>query len=264
MKYSVEVRGVALCVLAFLLFIINLWPGSTHVPATSPVSEDLYDPILVKQLRSVDDLMAHTDSVARSKNIGLQSVAYWNEMAQVLRYRFYHGYAYYTPADNWIAYLSGTLVWDHLHAIVVPDDILKHPMAACSQQSIVLMACMKRRGVPHRAVKFAHHYAVEGRLEDRWVYFDTNMEPVLWAGERQSFTTYRERGRFEQMYAHRLDPIRSSFVLQFRSYGDESAAPAPNATIFHKVTGGVSRLLWVLPLVCFVYINHRRSVEREE
>jgi hypothetical protein len=48
----------------------------------------------------------------------------------------------------------GEFVWSHLSAIVLPEDILKYPMAACSQQSIIMMECFKKIGVDYRKVGF--------------------------------------------------------------------------------------------------------------
>ena len=37
------------------------------------------------------------------------------------------------------------LIKEDLNAIVIPNDILKHPMAACSQQSIIGMEVFKKK-----------------------------------------------------------------------------------------------------------------------
>ncbi len=257
MNPFLKIRGLVLCVLAVALFLLSIWPAKEYLPTIAPISEDLFDPILVGRVQSVDQLLNYTDSIAHAKQIPLKSAAYWDEMATVLRYRFYHGYANYDLSENWIAFLSGQLFWYHLKAIVIPDDILKHPMAACSQQSIVLMECMKRRGVPFRAVKFARHYAVEAQIDGGWKYFDTNLEPIL-SVPRQSFETYYSTGEWERMYAHRIEPLRSAFVLKFTGYSEESVAPAPNATLFHQITGFISKTLWLVPLIIFFALNRTR------
>jgi hypothetical protein len=52
---------------------------------------------------------------------------------KTLKDRFYHGYSHYSWWHNYMAYLAGKFVWSDLSAIVLPDDILKYPHAACSQ-----------------------------------------------------------------------------------------------------------------------------------
>lgn len=241
-----------------VMLTLNLLPDRVDVPASAPISEDLYDPLLVQRLQSINDLISYTDSIALVKDLNVASVAYWDEMASILRYRFYHGYSCYVPGNNWVAWLSGTLFWDHLHAIVLPDDIMKHPMAACSQQSIVMMACMKRKNIPYRSAEFAHHYAVEGRIDGRWRYFDTHMEPFMPGERRRSLAHYIRNDKLEHMYAHRISSDALTDVLSFIGYGAVSAPPAPRAALFHQVSLFLSWTLWLLPLVPVFYVCVKR------
>ena len=69
-----------------------------------------------------------------------------------------------------------------LSAIVVPDDILKYPLAACSQQSIVGMKVLMDKGFNIRRVGFddpviGGHFCYEVNYGNDWHFFDPNREP---------------------------------------------------------------------------------------
>ena len=71
---------------------------------------------------------------------------------EVVKRRFYHGYSYFHWRDNYMAYLLSFVTKPDAHAIVLPDDILRYPYGACSQQAIVMMALLQRKGFPVRKV----------------------------------------------------------------------------------------------------------------
>jgi hypothetical protein len=115
-----------------------------------------YDSSLFYRLQSIPDLLCYADSALGVE--ARQSLEYSELLTALIRKRFYHGYSYYAAGNNWIAWMAGTVLWDHLHALVIPDDILKHPMAACSQQSIVLAAAFQQAGVAYREVDLNGHF----------------------------------------------------------------------------------------------------------
>ncbi len=67
---------------------------------------------------------------------------------------------------------------------MIPDDILKYPKAACSQQSIIGMEVFKRKGFKVRKVGFfmdglGGHFCYEAFFKDKWHFFDPDLEPKL-------------------------------------------------------------------------------------
>ncbi len=115
---------------------------------------------------------------ANEQAIKKNSLAYFEVLSSLVRKRFYHAYSHYSLKENWIAAVAGKFSLYDLSAIVIPDDIMQYPMAACSQQSIVMMDCFKRLGMPFRKVGMTGHYACEGFIENGWYYFDTDKEPA--------------------------------------------------------------------------------------
>lgn len=226
-------------------------------------SREEYDSSLFYRLQSIDDIISYADSVYRNEQ--RQSLEYSEILASTLRKRFYHiGYSYYTREDNWIAWLAGKLIWSHLHAIVLPDDILKHPGAACSQQAIVLKECFKRAGINYREVNLQGHFVLEGKVEGKWLLFDTNLEPRFPRG-RKSLDALLRSGELVPAYSHALTPEQVNEVFAHPVYGAPNAPIAPNATLFQRTTGILSLALPILlPLGLLVYLLARNRRRKEE
>jgi len=191
-----------------------------------------YDPSLFFQFQQVNDVIAAANE--RFKPAERRKVDYFNFVAQLIRQRFYHGYSYYSMTDNPLAFIAGK-VHPHLSAIVMPEDIMKHPMAACSQQAMVLMEIFKRSHIDYRKVGFANHYAVEARIDGQWRYFDTNIEPKI-QDNSESLETLISSGRFDSGYKATKLNIQAIYQLETtHSYGKIDATPAPRAALFHKL-----------------------------
>jgi hypothetical protein len=189
-----------------------------------------YDPSIFKKYQKVDDVIEDANKKFGENNL---SVEYFNHIASLIRKRFYHGYSYYSFKDNFLAYSAG-LVWNHLSAVVIPDDILKYPMAACSQQAIVMMAIFKKRSIQYRKVHFSNHYTLEAFIDGKWKFFDTNKEPDI-MDQRESLEEMIADARFETAYLKRdVSPETiADWKINF-SYGAIDEDPAPQAKLFHQ------------------------------
>lgn len=189
-----------------------------------------FDPGYVAQFQSIDDV-----TIAAEKQFcNNKGLPYFNHVASILRKRFYHGYSYYSPSENFLASSCG-LFWNHLSAIVIPDDIMKRPMAACSQQAIVLMEIFERSGIAYRKIGFEGHYVVEAFIDGQWRYFDTNKEPAI-MDHRESLESMILSGRFDTIYNNSNLP--SALIRKWSStheYGNINEEPAPNATRLHTL-----------------------------
>src|SRR5258706_13954222 len=147
-----------LIVLCTISIISSLYrPSAEDYKTNHGHSWEEYDPSFFFKFQSINDVIA--DANKQFERRERNSLNYYNLIAETIRKRFYHGYSYYNMADNPIAFLAGKFS-GNLSAIVIPDDIMKHPMAACSQQAIVLTEIFKRTGVNFRKVTFDHHYTL--------------------------------------------------------------------------------------------------------
>jgi hypothetical protein len=211
---------------------------------------EAFDPSLVSRLRSIDDVLNYTDSSCAGQQ--RQSLDYVRFLSKTFSERFYHGYSHYTFQDNWMAYLSGKVIWSHLSAIVLPNDILKHPQAACSQVSIALAEALKRIGIPYRKVGLRNHFVLEAYINNKWYLFDANMEPQFPNG-RKSLAELKAAHELYEGYKGKLSPIQADYTFSVIKYGRANEALAPNASVFHKITAILS---FLVPLFLMIYIMY--------
>jgi hypothetical protein len=220
-----------------------------------------FDTSYYAKFQSINDIIQASD--LHFKDQTKNTLAYFNYVAEIVRKRFYHGYSHYAASDNIFAWLSGTLVWNHLSAIVIPDDIMKHPMAACSQQAIVMMEIFKRKGIDFRKVGFPGHYTVEGKINGTWQYFDTNLEPNF-NNNRESLQLLLNTNRFDSVYSIPEKNIENFHTaVSNPKYGVPNENPSPYAILFHKAcyflqSGGFIFCSFLLAFLLLSDFNPRR------
>src|SRR6266487_3567777 len=145
---------------------------------------EYFDPSLMR-LNSISKFVSYCDSLYGIATINAKDSDYYATVISLtLRGRFYHGYSYYRLGQNFLANVFAPFIHRDLSAIVIPDDILKHANAACSQQSIVGMEVFRKKGFRVRKVAFYHkkyggHFCFEVFYGNKWHYFDPDMEPEL-------------------------------------------------------------------------------------
>lgn len=243
-------KTVTQVILLLLLsvFLLVLSRTNAHITPLSPQGYrwEKYEPQLQDKIYDISSLLAYVDGQADTDRNTLQ---YFNTLNSTVRKRFYHGYSYYSLSENWIAALAGKFVWSHLSAIVDPDDLLRYPMAACSQQAIVIMECCRQNHVPYRPVYYEHHYALEAYIDGKWYYADPNMEPVYPNGRRTSLKALVDSGYLANIYRHVLSPQQVKELLGTPRYGEVNLPVAAKARLFHTVTKFLSRWLWLWPLL---------------
>jgi hypothetical protein len=246
--------------LSFLLLLPNFLPFHLIAIPTYGLLNENFDPALANRLQSVKSIIALADSIAKQTNTPQQSIGYGNILSDIVGKRFYHGYSHYAINENWLAAFAGCLVWEDLSAIVLPNDILKYPSAACSQQSIVIMECFKQIGVPYRKVGFPHHYALEGQFNGKWFYFDTNKEPDFSTIQRKSIDELSNEGLLFSIYKNSLDSAAFKWAMgEYKIENIYNNNAAPNAALFHKLTDLLSHFAWIVPLLlCFIIRGRKK------
>lgn len=225
-----------------------------HVKISKHLTE-AFDPELANKTTSMSALVQYIDE---SYTGNRKTEAFLNYISSVISTRFYHGYTYYTLGDNWVAAIAGKLIWKDLSAIVIPDDILRHYRAACSQQEIVLMECVRRFGMDYRQVFFDHHFAAEVKVGGKWHYVDVNQE--VKAGNK-SLEDLLQDGSFYTLYKGKIPASEIATILGHPKYGKVNSKNAPKAELFQQVTGLVS-LFFFPVLLCFqLFLLYRYSLK---
>ena len=227
------------------------------------VSSDRFDPTLAK-INSVDVFINFCDSVYGAKKIAAtDSGKYANLVSKVIRYRFQHGYTWYHFGHNYVAKLLAPLLNRNLSAIVVPDDILKYPLAACSQQSIVGMKVLMDKGYDVRRVGFydstiGGHFCYEIKYDNSWHFYDPNREPdevVLNGHNRPSIQFLNEH---PDILAAAYPNDDKDYVLSlYKTYKeeDEGKLPGGNARLFQQITKFLSYTSWIFLGLIYFYID---------
>lgn len=225
-----------------------------------------FDPSL-QSLTSVDKLMAFCDGLYMEKannNIVTVDEIYPNIVSSVIRKRFYHGYSLYGFSNNYMAMMLSGFTMEGLSAIVVPDDILKYPYAACSQQSIVFMEILQQKGFPTRKVGFKGknngHFCFEVYYDKGWHFYDPDMEPsnaVLTAYKRPAISFLAKHPEVLLQAYHQYPKEKVMDIFTNYSYGTINTFAAPKAVIFQKVSKFLSYTLWSFFLLAFIWVRRK-------
>ena len=226
-----------------------------------------FDPSF-QRLNTVKKLAGYCDSLYMEKTYANAAINFEEEypelISSVVKKRFYHGYSVYGFTDNYVAMMMEQVSVDGLSAMVIPNDILKYPYAACSQQSIVMMEVLKEKGFATRKVGFTGkkggHFAFETYYNGAWHYFDPNMEPdnAVLAAYNKPGIAFLANHPDLLVKAYKQFPkekVLDLFPNYF--YGATNASAAPRAIVFHKITKFLSYTIWSFFLLAFIWARKK-------
>lgn len=226
---------------------------------------EYFDPSLMR-ITSVQSFVEYCDSIYGSKIIASgDSSRYATIIEIVLRGRFYHGYSYYKLGNNFIAHLVAPILHKDLSAIVIPDDILKYPNAACSQQSIIGMEVFKKKGFDVRKVGFflkgyGGHFCFEAKYGGKWHYFDPDMEPKIKLLIERDHPSIAELNKNDSLLKNIYMYKEGEYMLKLlktSKYGKVNEFPAKNALVYQYFTKFLSYTLWFWFYLLYVAFKRR-------
>ena len=239
-----------------ILLLLSLLPKgfSTVSSIQNTYSHKELFNIELSKFQNIDDITAHIDGIYSAKHTSsdIDTLTYVNITSDVIKNRFFHGLSHYSFKENWIASFAGKLFWSHLAAIVEPDDILKYNEGLCSQQTIVFLEILKRKGINTRWIGLGYkegpgHFLAEVNYYGKWHLYDIDKEPK-WervTHHHESIDYYR---RHPDSLFLAYDGIlrRESFnkIMEKVEYGNVNEFPAKNMLLFHRVT---KILIYLLP-----------------
>lgn len=228
--------------------------------------KEKYAPRLAR-LTTLQQLQAYTDSLYTVRYPATTDSSLYPLLAsEVVMQKFFHGYSHYALGNNSMAFLTARASVASLDAVVLPNDLVKYPYAACSQQSMVLMELLRHHGYPIRNVrffdpKFGGHYCVETYYQGGWHFFDPDLEPnseVLNAHKRPGIKELTaDRTLLLQAYNHH-DTAMVTTLLPRYTYGPVNATPARNARVFHHLTKALNYTLWIFFLGGWLWFRTRK------
>lgn len=219
--------------------------------STPPVLAEAWRPGL-REVRSIDDAMTVLPAyIARQSGSRQMRIA--RGIDQFVRERFFHDTSLLTWRENALAALTGYL-WVNLREPVLPDDILHHRRAICSQQAIVAMELLKRYGLHRAAVMMAWpapdssvqgHFAVAAQIDGQWMYFDPDQEPPI---ETVPVESVLDGTALTQLYGGKpalLAGMRYAATHGTARMAWVDAFPAPHAGLFQRITAWLSAYGWL-------------------
>ena len=206
----------------------------------------------------------YIDSTANADKVNKDSVDYIVKITKAIRLRFYHGFSHFTLKQNWIAAVGEKLVGYGLASKVRPDDIMHHANAACSQQAMVMMEILRRKGFSYRSIGFPHHFALEVFVNEKWYYFDPNMEPNITVEQRLESYWGQKADNLKQYFdTARFKDLDWKFGKNLNvTHGRINQKYARNARLFQTTTSILSKILWVFPLIPLFYKRRNRQLPR--
>ncbi|MEO6488808.1 MAG: hypothetical protein ABIO04_02615 [Ferruginibacter sp.] len=210
-------------------------------------------------INSIDKLESYVDMVAATRNFDVKGEGYPLLLSYIISCRFYHGFSHWKLNENWIAAAGERITGIGLSCKVQPNEILKNPYAACSQQALVMMEILKRKKIDYRKVGFPHHYAIEVKVKDEWYYYDPNMEPTMNLKQRMHESWNQNNDSLKKYY----DPLKhDNLSYQFGNgevpiFGPVNETPAKNLRLFQTATSLMSKFLWCIPLLLLLVISSR-------
>ena len=256
---------LALLFVLFLFTIIlaslSLFSDNTdnYSESNSSINDELFNPRLVG-LNSLNKMCSYIDNIYQAKKLpAFDTAVYVSIASQVTKERFYFGLSSYNVSENWIAFFASKFIWSHMSAIVNPDHILKHSVGLCSQQTIVFMEILNRKGIKVRSVglgeiKGPGHFICEVHYKNSWRLHDVTKEPQ-WpkiTNDHESLAYYlNNRDSLYKVYEYKMSRAEYNKLLMNVNYGESNKFPANRMLFFHKLTKAFT---FILPILFFVLL----------
>ena len=229
-----------------------------------------YDPAL-KQIRTLSRLKSLVEKKSTTRgfvNNGaiVDSAGYAFILDSILQYRFYSGFGDYSWRHNYLAGLAGLLVMRDLATSVLPKDIIRFDGAICSQQAILFQHVLRQKGYKTRRIGFRSedlgHYASEVYYDKEFHFFDSNLEAV--------YEDYRHVPSINQLCAdtaylkkvYESSPIVDKLSHMYTHHqllpGPTNQPLAPEAALFHNITGFMSHTLFIFTGIFGFLLSYRK------
>lgn len=254
-------------VLTILFITPFFFPSETKEERYS--SEEQFSESLCN-IKSIEAALEYVDKTSGRFEMGtFDTLSYVKAASKFTKERFFHGLSRYSISENWIANIGAKCFWDHLSAVVNPDDILGYCGGLCSQQTIVFMEVLKRRGIKTRSVGLGYkegpgHFLCEVFYHGKWHLYDVTMEPqwIKVSLDHESMEYYQaNKDSLFVAYDGRLTKSKFTRLMEKVEYGKPNDFPAKNMLMFHKVTRIITIFLPIIFGVLFlVSLKRKKSV----
>lgn len=194
------------------------------------------------------------------------SLQYMLTAITFVKHTFFHGNSAFIWQDNWICFLLGKFIWSDFNSIVSPDQVIKHKMAMCSQQTMVFTKIMKLKGYNYRYAYLRStnnklgHFCCEIWVDGRWHFVDIDGEPdwkAIDGPPNQSLFMLIQDNKLQTLYQNTYPTLQyiTSQPLNI-SYSRVNEQVGQRMILFQKIT---TELSWLLPIFLGVYLLRKEK-----
>lgn len=264
--------------IVLVLFLITLLPFIARIGKPYPEINTLNEKYneKLRSLNTLDKLVSYSEQTYKTTNpnSAFDTSKYVAHLSDLMKERFYHGDLKYTFSENWIAWAFGKSLWSHMSFIVITDDVLKHGIAICSQQTMVFMEALREKNISVRSVGLGFdqgpgHFLCEVWYGGAWHLHDVNTEPS-WkkvADDHKSLDYYlTNKESLYKVYEGRLPKALLDKILERHIYGKVNMIPAKNMKLFQWIAKILTYLFPVFfgSLFIFTLFQGRSSNLKED
>ncbi len=262
-------------VISFSLFILEFFPINNifnkvdFFREKESLKED-YNPALAR-LNTLEKFEDYCDSIYNAKNINIDKYIsneiYPGIVVEAIKQKFYHGYSHFGITDNFMAKaLEPIFINKPVSAIVDPEDIVKYPMAACSQQSILFNRILTDNGYNVRKVGFykpgvGGHFAQEVFYDGGWHFYDPNKEmdfAYLKTLNRPS-AAFLAKNPEVLKKAYNKEAATMLQLFPTYTYGKSNKIEGLNALIYQRITKILSYTIWIFFLSLYLIVRLEKN-----
>lgn len=250
---------IVLFTLSAILLILNFVNININEDTANVVIHEKFDPSL-QRLNSFSKLEAYVDSVTTTKNIYPGTIEYALVAMEIVSNRFYHKYATKSLSNNWIAAITERVTGFCLATNFTSDDILKKPYGYCVQVNTVLMELLLRKKCDYKIVRFPHHFTFMSHINKKWYFFDPDQEPEISIDNRSKESWLQNVDSLTLAYKKNKTEVAERFGSPVKySLSRINEKQAVNAKLFQSVSGILSKVAFIFPLFCFVYLRRKKQ-----
>jgi hypothetical protein len=251
---------LVLLVLTVLFFALNFVHYNINEEHTRVIIHEKFDPSLIK-LNTLSKLEIYFDSLIAEKKITKGTLEYAIEAKDLVSKRFYHKYTSKKLNENWIAAVTQKMTGLSLSSRITADDILTKPYGYCGQQCAVLMELLEKKGFKCRALYLPHHFVMQCYINNKWNYFDPDVEPDILPEQRCNINWLYNDDSLAIAYRTDTNTINKTFGHPIKiRYGKINEVQGPNAQIFQLITKPLSKIAFIFPLLCYVYLSRKNKI----
>ena len=230
---------------------------------TTSNSEERFNPNL-SYLNTISKLEKYFLLEIERNKLQDRQIVYFAD--NLIRDRFLHKDLIIRPKDNWVLHIFNFFTHHKNNSTYLsslnPNYILEFDGAICNQQSLIFQHLMKISDIEYQSVLFNvprspkpfGHFASAAKIDNQWIFVDTNLEPEYDYGDTQILDALLsgDVNIFNLLYPnHKIVELPAGSIRV--DYKNKN--PALFGRIFQDILYFVSWYGWVASLICYFLIN---------